>query len=40
MSHIPVFKLAQDGIEPWLAARALKIAPKTWRRQLSMTILA
>ena len=33
--RIPVYKLAQDGIEPWLnlgdAARVLKIAPKTLR---------
>jgi hypothetical protein len=33
--HIPVFKPADDGIEPWLnlgnAARLLKIAPKTLR---------
>ena len=33
--RIPVFKPAQDGIEPWLnlgdAARVLKIAPKTLR---------
>src|SRR4029077_20485309 len=32
---IPVFKLADDGIEPWLnlsnAARLLKVAPKTLR---------
>ncbi|MGY3347034.1 hypothetical protein ACVI1I_006378 [Bradyrhizobium sp. USDA 4459] len=37
--RIPVFKPADDGIEPWLnlskAARLLKIAPKTsdWRRR-------
>jgi hypothetical protein len=33
--HIPVFKPAEDGIEPWLnlgnAAQILKIAPKTLR---------
>ena len=33
--HIPVFKPAEDGIEPWLnlgnAAKLLKIAPKTLR---------
>jgi hypothetical protein len=33
--RIPVYKPAQDGIEPWLnlgdAARVLKIAPKTLR---------
>src|SRR4029077_327032 len=33
--RIPVFKLADDGIEPWLnlskAARLLKVAPKTLR---------
>lgn len=33
--HIPVFKPADDGIEPWLnlgnAAKLLKIAPKTLR---------
>jgi hypothetical protein len=33
--HIPVFKSADDGIEPWLnlgnAAKLLKIAPKTLR---------
>jgi DNA invertase Pin-like site-specific DNA recombinase len=33
--HIPVFKAAEDGIEPWLnlgnAAQILKIAPKTLR---------
>ncbi|MFK4532174.1 hypothetical protein ABIA00_000357 [Bradyrhizobium ottawaense] len=33
--RIPVFKPADDGIEPWLnlskAARLLKIAPKTLR---------
>ena len=33
--HIPVFKPAEDGIEPWLnlgnAAQLLKIAPKTLR---------
>ncbi|MGY4403719.1 hypothetical protein [Bradyrhizobium sp. USDA 3315] len=33
--HIPVFKPAEDGIEPWLnlgnAAKRLKIAPKTLR---------
>ena len=33
--HIPVFKSAEDGIEPWLnlgnAAQILKIAPKTLR---------
>jgi hypothetical protein len=33
--HIPVFKAADDGIEPWLnlgnAAKLLKIAPKTLR---------
>ncbi|WOH57662.1 hypothetical protein [Bradyrhizobium sp. BWC-3-1] len=33
--HIPVLKLAEDGIEPWLnlsnAAKLLKIAPKTLR---------
>jgi hypothetical protein len=33
--HIPVFKPAEDGIEPWLnlsnAAPILKIAPKTLR---------
>jgi hypothetical protein len=34
--RIPVFKPAEDGIEPWLnlskAAQLLKIAPKTLRR--------
>ena len=34
--RIPVFKAAEDGIEPWLnlsdAAHILKIAPKTLRR--------
>ena len=33
--HIPMFKSADDGIEPWLnlgnAAKLLKIAPKTLR---------
>ena len=33
--HIPVFKAADDGIEPWLnlgnSAKLLKIAPKTLR---------
>ena len=33
--RIPVFKAAEDGIEPWLnlgnAAKLLKIAPKTLR---------
>ena len=33
--HIPVFKPAEDGIEPWLnltnAAKLLQIAPKTLR---------
>ena len=33
--HIPVYKSAEDGIEPWLnlsnAARLLRIAPKTLR---------
>ena len=33
--HIPVFKAAEDGVEPWLnlsdAARQLQVAPKTLR---------